>query len=124
MSKVLVAAYGTLRKGYSNSRLVDKPTTKHIGTGTTVNKYQMIASGIPFVNKTPDTNITVDIWEIDEEKDLPSVDRLEGHPEWYKRELIDVKVDDTIYKAWLYFCDRGHGKIVESGDFNIYTKQR
>lgn len=124
MDKVLVAAYGTLRKGYGNSRLVDKPDTKHIGTGITVEKYQMTASGIPFVNKTPDVNITVDLWEIDKERDLPSVDRLEGHPSFYKRELIDVKINDTIYKAWLYFCDKGYGNIVESGDFNIYTKER
>jgi gamma-glutamylcyclotransferase (GGCT)/AIG2-like uncharacterized protein YtfP len=120
-NKILIAAYGTLRLHYSNSRLVNIPgETKWLGTGKTVEKYQMRASGIPYVNKTPDTQIVVDIWEIDVDKHLPSVDRLEGHPNWYCREEIEVELDGKIIKAWLYFMENAGSTIVESGDYNDY----
>lgn len=123
-NKVIVLAYGTLRKGYGNSRLVDKGDN-FIGTGLTVEKYQMKASGIPYVNKTPDTQIVVDVWEIDAIKDLPAVDRLEGYnpnnheDSWYKRELIQVEVNDKIVEGYLYF-NNSNGTIVESGDYAKY----
>ena len=120
-NKILISAYGTLRTGYSNSRLVNIPgETKWLGTGKTVEKYQMRASGIPYVNKTPYTQIVVDIWEIDVDKHLPSVDRLEGHPNWYCREEIEVELDGKIIKAWLYFMENAGSTIVESGDYNDY----
>ena len=120
-NKILIAAYGTLRLHYGNSRLVNIPgETKGLGTGKTVKKYQMRASGIPYVNKTPDTQIVVDVWEIDVVKHLPSVDRLEGHPDWYKREEIDVELNGKTIKAWLYFMENAGSTIVESGDYNDY----
>jgi len=121
MNKVLIAAYGTLRKGYGNSRLVDKENN-WLGTGKTVEKYQMKANGIPYVNKTPDTNIVVDLWEIDQELDLPKVDRLEGYDpsdhegSWYKREKIKVELNNKIVEAYLYFND-GNGTIIKTGDY-------
>ena len=122
MDKIIIAAYGTLRKGFGNSIYVDKKDNKWLGTGVTVEKYQMKSMGIPFVNKTPDTQITVDLWEIDEERDLPGIDRLEGYnpnnhnDSWYKRELVDVKLNNTVYKAWLYFND-SDGTVIKSGNY-------
>lgn len=120
-NKILIASYGTLRLGYGNSRLVDIPgETKWLGTGKTVEKYQMRASGIPYVNKTPDTQIVVDVWEIDVVQHLPRVDSLEGHPEWYKREEIDVELNGKTIKAWLYFMENAGSTVVESGNYNDY----
>ncbi len=127
-NKILIACYGTLRKGFSNSVLVDR-VDNYLGKGITVEKYQMLAHFIPYVNKTPDTQITVDLWEIDKERDLPAVDRLEGYDpndhdgSWYKRELIDVDLNGNVVKAWLYFNNSSFGSLVESGDFEDYTKK-
>jgi len=122
-NKILIAAYGTLRLNYGNSRLVNIPgETKWLGTGKTVEKYQMRASGIPYVNKTPNTQIVVDIWEIDKDRHLPLVDRLEGHPEWYCREEIDIELNGNIIKAWLYFMENSGSTIIESGDYNDYRE--
>lgn len=115
LEKIYLAAYGTLRRGYSNSRLVDRGDN-WIGTGKTVDKYEMRASGIPFVNKTPSTQIVVDLWEINKDE-LKDCDGLEGHPRWYRREMIDVNVKNNTYKAWLYFNNTSNGTIVTSGDF-------
>jgi len=123
--KVLIAAYGTLRKGYGNSRLLDFGDN-WIGTGKTVEKYQLKESGIPYVNKTADTQITIDLWEIDSSV-LPNIDSLEGYNpnnhdgSWYKRELIPVKVKDKEYNAWLYFNNGGE-TIIKSGDYKDYRR--
>jgi len=118
---ILMSVYGTLRKGKSNyyHYLSD---AKHIGTGLTVEKYKMTISGsIPFVSKSePLTRIAVDLFEVDS-KNLPSLDRLESHPTWYKREEIEVEVDGKIYKSWLYFNEISQGRLVESGDYNVRT---
>ena len=116
--KIIILSYGTLRKGFSNSRLVDIPgETKWLGTGKTVEKYQMRANGIPYVNKTADVQITIDAWEIDVEKHLSKVDSLEGHPNWYCREEIEAEVNGKIIKGWLYFMEGSSAQIVESGNF-------
>jgi gamma-glutamylcyclotransferase (GGCT)/AIG2-like uncharacterized protein YtfP len=126
-NKILIAAYGTLRRGYGNSRLVDR-VDNYLGKGITVEKYQMLANFIPYVNKTPQSNITVDLWEITKDM-LPAVDRLEGYDpndhdgSWYKRELIDVDLNGNVVKAWLYFNNSSFGSLVESGDFEDYTKK-
>lgn len=115
--RFLIAAYGTLRKGWGNSRLVDIPSNKYIGEGKTVEKYTMRSSGIPYLSKEPMVNITVDLWEIDKDS-LIKVDALEGHPKWYKRELVPVEVNNKIYNAYIYFNEGSNANIVESGDFN------
>lgn len=125
MSDILVAAYGTLRKGYGNSRLIDTGSN-WLGTGKTINKYQLKARGIPFVNKTPDTEIVIDLWKIDDDI-LKNVDRLEGYDpkrhddSWYKRELIPIEVNNIKYDAWLYF-NNSDGQLIESGDYKNYNK--
>ena len=126
---ILIAAYGTLRRPYGNSRLLDRGNN-WIGTGVTIKKYQMFATGIPYVVNDPDedpknkTKITVDVWEVDE-KMLESADRLEGHPSWYKRELIKVKMEGGSTKeCWLYFNNNKSGTPVPSGNYADYRPTR
>ena len=87
---IYVACYGTLRPGFGNNRLL--VDSEHIGTGKTIEKYTLRASGIPFVSKDPLHSVVVDVYKVDEPT-LKNLDSLEGHPEWYKREQI------------AYFCD-------------------
>lgn len=113
-NNILIAAYGTLREGFGNNRLIPKGC--HIGTGMTMEKYTMKVSGIPYVSKKPTCNIVVDVYNIDENT-LKNLDRLEGHPEWYKRELIPVIVDNKNLECWLYFNESNSGSVLESGDY-------
>ena len=115
MDKILVSAYGTLRPGYGNNRLLVDST--HIGEGSTVEKYTMTASGIPYVSKRPLHNIVVDVYEVSKDT-LKRLDQLEGHPEWYKREVIPVKVNGEILNTWLYF-NEGYSNlsIVPEGNY-------
>lgn len=121
MSKsIRLAVYGTLKRGYGNNGYLRD--SKFIGSGKTSEKYAMYASGIPFVTKKQQlTNIHVEVFEVNDSDTLNSVDRLEGHPEWYKREPIEVTLENgekTI--AELYFCDdvsQRPENLVESGNY-------
>lgn len=117
---VLISAYGTLKKGFGNSRLIDKGNN-WLGTGKTVEKYTLTASGIPFVSKKPLSNIIVDVWKVELEN-LPSIDRLEGHPNWYKREEIDIELNGKVIKTWLYFNEDKGDTLIKSGNYNDYRK--
>lgn len=122
---MLVAAYGTLRPNYGNSRLFQAAEAVHVGTGLTQEKHSMYASGIPFVVENGGTSqIEVDVFEIESSKIGP-IDRLEGHPGWYERRLTKVVMGDgSIVDAWLYFNDEaanGRYTLVESGNYNVYT---
>jgi gamma-glutamylcyclotransferase (GGCT)/AIG2-like uncharacterized protein YtfP len=56
---------------------------------------------------------------------LSRLDRLEGHPDAYKREQDEVVLEDgTELIAWLYFCDTPRGDLIESGDFLQKTAPR
>lgn len=124
MSK-LVAAYGTLRKGFGNNRAY-LSNQKHLGTGKTVEKFKMYASGIPFVVKDEkEDNIVVDVYEVEDGRPMNSVDALEGHPRWYKREEIDIDLKGKIIKAWLYFMPLANKEkltYVKQGDYTTYRK--
>lgn len=122
----LIASYGTLRTGFSNNGYMRQEGIKSLGLGKTNEEYTMYASGIPFVLKEKGTNITVEVFSVPENV-LAPIDRLEGHPGWYKREEIDVNMDDgTKVKAWLYFMEDESVKklhLVESGNFEDYGRK-
>jgi gamma-glutamylaminecyclotransferase len=116
---IYVAAYGTLRKGYSNNRLMNLSGNFYVGAGITKEKYAMYSSGIPFVIKEPKTPIVVDVFEVDS-ANLPRIDSLEGHPNWYRRELIPVLVNGKELQCWLYFMtdDRVKNyKFISTGNY-------
>lgn len=115
----LMAVYGTLRKNYGNHHYLKN--ADFIGLGKTINKYRLRARGIPFVDKTPNTHITIELYSVND-VELANIDRLEGHPTTYKRELTEVKVNDTIYNAWLYFYNHDLEYVTEinDGDYKTY----
>ena len=102
LETTLVAVYGTLKRGGSNHRLL--AGSKMVLQGTTCNKYRMVATGVPFVlpYNSEGHNIDIETYALDDGT-LEQVDRLEGHPNWYKREVVCVKdKDDKKLHAHLY----------------------
>lgn len=115
-----LAVYGTLKKGYANHEVYLKDA-KFIGKGITVEKYVLVEQFIPFCippNKFEDgeeiaSRIRVEVYEVDEET-LRKIDKLEGHPNWYIRKLIDIEMETgEIVKAWFYeYPQRVEGRII------------
>lgn len=114
----IIAAYGTLRPGYGNNRLLQG--CKHLGIGKTTNKFAMYGSNIPFVRKSEQKdNITVDVFEVPDAR-VGSIDMLEGHPGWYKREKTEVQLENgNKVEAWLYFNEGGR-EYIQGGDYTTY----
>jgi gamma-glutamylcyclotransferase (GGCT)/AIG2-like uncharacterized protein YtfP len=62
-----------------------------------------------------------ELWEVDENT-LNRLDMLEGHPNWYKREFVDVSVNRFKYSAWMYIfpvIDSSMKRCTE-GDYRNY----
>ena len=95
----LLATYGTLKKGHSNSYLLDK--AKYIGHGTTVDKFTM--AGLMVYQQPATAKVVIDLWEVDDNLLKGAIDRLEGHPYSYMRRKTMVEVDGKEHEAWLYF---------------------
>ena len=92
--------YGTLRKGFSNHRLLRN--SKFVGKGRTKEKYKMTADSIPFVSeKEKISHIVGEVYEVDKET-LRKLDRLEDHPDWCKREKVKIILEGgEEVEAWL-----------------------
>jgi gamma-glutamylcyclotransferase (GGCT)/AIG2-like uncharacterized protein YtfP len=81
----------------------------------------MYVSGIPFVVKGEQVStIKGELYRVSSET-LRLIDRLEGHPNWYRRELVPVYVWEggrkREVKAYLYFSLKPEGRLEESGVF-------
>lgn len=117
----LVFVYGTLKKGFSNHRLL--ASSELLGAARTVNKYAMYTTGVPIVVKDESVSeIFGELYRVDEAT-LVYLDSLEGHPDWYRREMVDVLLleDDRegqqAERAWIYFNLDKRGALVPSGEY-------
>jgi len=119
---VKMAVYGTLRHEYGNSRLfIGKPSATIVGMGKTKGLHTLTARGIPFVKKNGGTHqVVVEVLDVPNREMLESLDGLEGHPSWYKREIEQIEMEDgSIVDAWLYFNEES-GTLIEDGDYKSY----
>jgi len=108
----LLLAYGTLKRVYGNSRVFGNGGGEFVAEGTTEDKFVMTTAGFPRVYETDRFAFELvsghagfvhgDLWRVNDAA-LAACDRIEGHPKWYYREEVDVRIDpETVVKAWLY----------------------
>lgn len=92
-----IAVYGTLKKGFHANNLLTN--SKYLGTFTQELPYAMYDLGA-FPALTPSEKkyeITFEIYEIDN-KTLEELDRYEGYPSLYTRDVIQVNgMEVSIY---------------------------
>ena len=88
-----------------------------MANGETKDKYPLIISGLPYLieERGVGYNVDVDVFKVSNTT-LKSLDRLEGHPVWYKRKQIDIKTKDGVLKCWVYF------NIKETAGGKVYHK--
>jgi gamma-glutamylaminecyclotransferase len=99
----LVAVYGTLKKGYSNYWHY-LPWSEHVGAGKTKDKYPLVITGLPYLidSKGVGHNVKVDVFSVSDYT-LRELDKLEGHPNWYRRKQIPIVVGKETLSCWIYF---------------------
>jgi len=123
----LIAVYGTLKKGHGNyyNYLTE---SKFVASGTTKDKYPLVVKGLPYMieERGHGYNVVVDIFKVTDET-LKALDRLEGHPNWYRRKQVEIvtKKGKTL-TCWLYFnlTHKSNGEVLhesyEKPDYKKY----
>jgi gamma-glutamylcyclotransferase (GGCT)/AIG2-like uncharacterized protein YtfP len=96
-----VAVYGSLKKGFGNHSLISSCVP--VGKGHTLPEYKMLSfGGYPGVIDGTDM-ISVEVYHLDNHLQLMDLDRLEGHPNFYKREIVPILLSTgTEIRAWMY----------------------
>ena len=111
---MLVAVYGSLKKGFGNHSLLKH--SKFIGEDI-VKGFEMRSMGaFPFIRKGFG-NVHIEIYEVDD-LTMFNLDRLEGYPYFYNR--IQVKTKNLKKKVWIYVINEKlsfvtNYKIVSNG---------
>jgi len=101
-----VAVYGTLKQGYGNNMRYLRDA-RFLGGGTTETKYPLVVEGLPYLLSEAGVghNVLVDVFKVTDEV-FADLDILEGHPNWYVRQRVPIKMDDgRVLKCWVYFND-------------------
>jgi gamma-glutamylcyclotransferase (GGCT)/AIG2-like uncharacterized protein YtfP len=89
-----IFVYGTLKKGYGNHRLLrDCEFVEEF----VVPGFKLFESGIPYMKRTgnPDDKVLGEVYKVDN-RSLQYLDQLEGHPDWYRREVVVHESPDTV----------------------------
>lgn len=80
--------YGTLKRGRGNHALL--LGEEFLGRGVTSGKFSIYGDSIPYLVKEPsDTGVIGELYRVNEDT-LSMLDRLEGHPTWYRREHLPI----------------------------------
>ena len=100
--RILAFCYGTLKKGYSNNRLL--ATSTFVREAVTEPLYRLWDVGW-FPGLTEDSEngkaIQGEIWSIDEQT-LRRLDMLEGTPHLYRREFLKIQGMTEPVQGYIY----------------------
>jgi len=111
-----VFVYGTLKKRFPNHPVLHAGKAELVGHGTTTDKFLLFNGSFPKMARMPNVPANVadlssvllghvwgEVWRVDDVS-LMNCDRLEGHPHFYCREKVGIKLDggDRRTTAWAY----------------------
>jgi gamma-glutamylaminecyclotransferase len=117
---MLVAVYGSLLKGLHNHSVIAR-VGEYKYTAMTKPSYTMYSLGsFPALREEGNTSVIVEVYEV---KDISPIDRLEGHPHFYKREEVTLMNGE---KAWMYLYTKEMldttRLVISSGNWKEYMK--
>lgn len=118
-----VFVYGTLKKGMSNSSYLPNYAIQEMEQATTKGRlYYVSSGGFPCLTLDGDNTIHGELYTIKEKhwrKIMTDMDKLEGCPHLYLREIITVKTSKGEERAWTYVFNAPSllGEEIESGIF-------
>jgi len=134
-----VFVYGTLMTGHSNHHLLQGL----VGTpAVTVDSHYKMQNhgGFPSINKEGNTQVIGEVFEVNQ-RQLARLDDLENHPNWYKREEVQVTLHSSqlfcqrscetleVVTAWVYIMSSERRwdtdrPVIEDSDWNAYIEQQ
>lgn len=111
----LIFVYGTLRRGLHNHRVMgDDCTFLDYATCPDVRIYD-INGYFPGVQYAPGYQVLGELFQIEDESVIERLDRLEGHPRHYRREIMPTSGGP----AWIYIYQFPvrENQAIPSGDW-------
>ena len=119
---IRVFVYGTLLRGQPNHRLLKGAV--FIGDARTEARFELVDLG-PFPAMTGGgvTRVVGELYVVDAST-LSALDRLEGHPRFYRRQRIRVENAGAAY-AYLVTAEQARGlPVIASGDWRQQQKEK
>jgi len=122
---MLVAVYGSLRKGLSNYNYYLK-TSKYVGSFESEPIYTLKSlEAFPALLKEGETSVVMEIFRINQDT-LDALDKLEGtygiddKNNFYNREMIETPYGEAFVYFYNSAEDIKDARIVRSGDWKEY----
>lgn len=81
------------------------PHSKVVGTSE-IKDFELEFRGVATIVPKKNMKVPVLIWELDE-RDLPILNRYEGHPHLYRQEKMPFEMDGKSYEGMAYLMNRG-----------------
>ena len=98
---MLLAVYGTLRKGFPLHNILVNFNAKFINIGLTDALFNCYYGPYPICQKGGSTRVFVEIYEIGEDG-LAVIDKVEAG---YIRDIVKVYSDSGVLEAYMYVYD-------------------
>jgi gamma-glutamylaminecyclotransferase len=114
VKSIRVFVYGTLKRGFGNSWLLKDAT--FLGRTTLTGNYRLVevsGGGFPGLLRDaefPERDVGGEVYAVSADE-LVALDGLEGHPNFYRRELVDTEHG----LAWVYLlpADSHYSRLPE-----------
>ena len=133
-NETLVAVYGSLRRDFSNHRLIQFGGGEDLGNGTADGWRMYSWGGFPAICPDEGSSVVVEVYRVDA-KTLRNLDGLEGYSptstrnEFYDRKTTTVRLDNGETVEALIYCmteERAsrEAPLVKSGDWKEYSDRK
>lgn len=114
--------YGTLLAGEPNHALLSR--ARHAGAARTRPEFELVDLGaFPAMVAGGATAVVGEVYEVDAGT-LAALDRLEGHPEFYRREPVDLEGGERALTYLLDAAQAAGAPRIASGDWRAHRAAR
>jgi gamma-glutamylaminecyclotransferase len=118
-----IFVYGTLLRGFGNWRWALKDRAQFVKEDSIRGFTMVRLGGFPGIITIGNGVVMGEVFEFDDDKVLADLDRLEGHPRFYKRTPIKTESGEQVEvyvlnRAWNY---GDHVNVVQSGSWREAT---
>ena len=96
------------------------PHSKVIGTSE-IKDFELEFRGVATIVPNKGASVPVLIWELDE-RDLPTLNKYEGYPSFYRQEKMTFEMDGKTYEGMAYLINYGELSPPSSRYYNTIYK--
>ncbi len=102
------------------------PTAKVIGT-TVINNYALVFRGtgdaaVATLEPSPGSGVPIALWEI-QVQDEYHLDRYEGYPDLYRKEILDFNVSSQVKEIMMYLMNEQYPYEIPSSQYIDVIKE-